>query len=237
MFNKTLITSLMLVAVAAQAEVTVSGVSEFTVKGKIVKAPCALTLTGLGNVDFGTLSTAQVQAYATAPNPTRYFSEQKNLDLKVVCDGLSRVALEFLDNRAASVSSEPDTIRWGLGTYTKAGGTIEQKIGAYNVHFGSNITLKPTIGGVAMPAAQVMYVNGLPTTNSNWAQPIGYEISYLAPGKTLGLSATAGKMTPDAVSEIKMTLAFVLEIMKDVIDEANSDIIFNGAGTVTLVSL
>jgi len=237
MFNKTLITSLMLVAVGAQAEVTVSGVSEFTVTGKIVKAPCALTLTGLGNIDFGTLSSAQVQALPVAPNPPRYGSDRKNLDLKVVCDGLARVALEFLDNRAASVSGFPDTIRWGLGTYTKAGGSVEQKIGSYSIHFVSNLTLKPTVGGVAVPAAQYMYVNGLPTDNATWAQPIGLEVNYLPPGKTLGLSTTAGKLTPDAISEIKMTLAFALEIMKDVVDEANSDIIFNGAGTVTLVSL
>jgi len=237
MYKRFLVAGLVLAAVGVHAEVTISGVSEFTVTGKIVKAPCALTLTGLGNVDFGTLSLAQVQAYQTSPNPTRYVSERKNLDLKVVCDGLSRVALEFLDNRAASVSGFPDTIRWGLGTYTKAGGNIEQKIGSYNIHFMSNLTLKPTVNGVAVPAAQSMYVNGLPTDNATWAQPIGLEANYLPPGKTMGLSTTAGKLTPDAVSEIKMTLGFGLEILKDVIDEANSDIIFNGAGTVTLVSL
>jgi len=240
MLKKALVTSVMLLAFGAHAEVTVSGVSEFAVTGKIVKAPCALTLTGAGKADFGTLSTAQVQNYVLAPSPPRYATdaaEKKIITLKVLCDGSSKIALEFLDNRGSSVSGPADTLHWGLGTYTKAGGTLSQNIGSYTINFVTNITLRPTATAVAQSPGQAMYVIGLPTDNAVWAAPIGNEGSFLPSGKTLGLSLTAGKFTPDTMTEIKMDLAFGLEILKEVLDDANSDIILNGSGTVTLVSL
>lgn len=236
MFKKLLITAAVLASAAAHAQV--AGSAGFTVTGSIVPGPCALTLSGSGIAAYGTLSTAQLKSNTLLPNPPRYAmpaSANKKLNLSVVCTTPSKVALEFVDNRVASVDGFVDSVRWGLGTYTPAGGTA-QKIGSYNINY-TNTTIKATSASVAVAPGKSMFMTGEASAGGTWTAPLINEAAYLPPGKSLGLAALAAATTPDSVAEIKMEMSFSIEPLQSVVDAATSAITLDGSGTVTLIVL
>lgn len=236
MFKKLLVTAAVLASAAAQAQI--AGSVGFTVTGTIVPSPCALTLSGNGIAAFGTLSTAHIKSGTSISSPDRYLtnvSEAKKLTLSVICSTPSKVALEFEDNRISSTSGVADSVRWGLGNYTPAGGAA-QKIGAYTVNF-SNTTIKATTASPAIVAAKIMYMTGAATAAGTWSAPLTNEASFLPPGKSLGLAALAAATTPDSLAEIKMEMSIGLEPLKSVVDTATSSITLDGSGTVTLIVL
>ncbi|MCV6904930.1 MAG: DUF1120 domain-containing protein, partial [Achromobacter xylosoxidans] len=92
--KKTLIASAMLAAtplIAASAQAATS--AELKITGKITPPSCDLTLDGNGVVDFGStaFNTLNVDGTKLA---------EKTVGLNITCEGLTRVGLAVVDNRA-----------------------------------------------------------------------------------------------------------------------------------------
>lgn len=97
---------------------------DLTVKGLIVPSACTPTLSNAGTIDHGKISFKDLNP--TTPTPLK----AQTIDLGVVCDAQTLMALQATDNRADS------SIHGGYGIGLVNG---SQKLGYYNLTIGKSV--------------------------------------------------------------------------------------------------
>lgn len=235
MLRKILFVSALLLATNLYAQT-----ATLTVTGTTAVPVCTFILGSGGVADFGTLTAAAVQAWQVAPSPSRYVSSvamAKTLTLSVDCPTPAKVAISFIDNKAAtaSPSASSSIVSFGLGIYTPAG-RAATNIGRYYLAYG-NLTVRATPTDTAVAPAMKLLTTGVATASSTWHMAVGEEDRYVIPGRPVGFGLAATALTPDSLSTISGDLIVYFEPLTEVVNSATTVINLDGSATATLMFL
>ncbi|MFL9925740.1 DUF1120 domain-containing protein [Herbaspirillum lusitanum] len=108
---------------------------ELKVTGVIRPAACTPTLAGSGVVDYGTIAAGALQRGRSTALPAR------QIGLTVACNAAAKIAVTFVDNRAASrVDGILDQLRSGAEYNFGLGSVAGKNVGGYALSFSSNAT-------------------------------------------------------------------------------------------------
>ena len=218
MFKKVLIASALLASVVgANAQST-----GFGVIGTIAPATCTVSLSGGGTADYGTMTTAAVQA-RTVENGA-YNLGVKGIGIAVNCTAPVALELAFVDNKAAqrlNFSDTYDTLRYGLGN-----GSSSSVFGHYDLSLDQVL-----VDGVT-PAVWL----SAPTGTTTWATTVagGAPAFYAQPGRAVGFDKVAGATVPASLTAITGSLVVVARVSKPIVDASTAAITLNGSGTISL---
>ncbi|WP_081081037.1 DUF1120 domain-containing protein [Burkholderia territorii] len=224
MLKKSLLVSA--IALIAASGAHAAGSAGFGIGGTITPGACAITLSGSGIANYGSLTQQTVQSYGQVGGA--YVLGAQNVAVSVTCTAPSRVELSFVDNKSSAVAGIGDgfdSTRYGV-----TDGTGTSGIGAYNISFSGMQADGVAVGGYLSAP------NGT-TTWSNTVGSTGLPASYSAPGYTSGFVKTVGTVVPDTMTTLAGNLTFYTFITKSYVDAATNAITLDGSGTVTLVYL
>lgn len=205
----------------------------FSITGRIVPAPCTITLGNGGLNDWGNLTRGDLVSMGAAytmPNT-------KQMTLAVNCPNPTKLSLSVTDNRAATVTGGhplhptlgADKL-FGLGTQNGSG------IGAAVLNI-DQLQIKTSIAGTATNPATRLVTNGVATSSSTWASATSYDARNFSTSKSITFSDTANATTPGALTDILGPVSVGVFLDKSLVDNATSDIVLDGSGTVTLTIL
>jgi type 1 fimbria pilin len=208
----------------------------FTIAGRITPAPCTITLASSGLLDWGNITRGDlVPKGAVYAMPT-----VKQMPLAVNCPNPTKLSLSATDNRAATVTGGhplhpalgADKL-FGLGTQNGA------RIGAATLDINAlqRLRIRTSSAGVGTPPATTLMTNGVATASSTWAPSTSYDARYFSTSHSITFSDTANATTPGALTDISTTVAVEVFLDKNLVDNATSDIVLDGSGTVTLTIL
>jgi hypothetical protein len=187
-------TSLMLASVCCQAASTAT----LTIIGKVEPSSCTLTLTGGGSVDFLSMSMVVLHTYEKR-NAVAFVLPPKTVPLVVSCPAPTAIALNLVDNEAASkpVIDTNDAYYYGLGL----AGT--SKVGAYSVNF-SNLR----IGVSGIPGVPQGFLTRAATlaTGAWTATATATASTLFNPAASLGFRVGGTETSPSALTSITGTL-------------------------------
>jgi len=236
--KKTLIASAMLAAtslIAASAQAATS--AELKITGKITPPSCDLTLDGNGVVDFGStaFNTLNVDGTKLA---------EKTVALNITCEGLTRVGLAVVDNRASSkvTKASLNSAAWGSAATTVNDTFI------YGLGMAAGVDETPVpIGGV-MIGFKSGVANVDASANSNviyssdkvtWSSDATLR-QYLSPTYTYSFvkgTYGTGNVTPAPLTTVSGNLSVVPTITRSALLPTVDVIDFDGSATISLVYL
>lgn len=236
--KKSLIASVMLAAtslIAASAHAATS--AELKITGKITPPSCDITLDSNGVLDFG----------STAFNTLNFDGTklaEMTLALNITCEGLTRVGLAVVDNRASSkvtkaslnstawgssATAVNDSFIYGLGRAAGAGET-QVAIGGAMIGFKGGVA---TVDSTAN--SSVIYS----TDKMSWSSDSTLR-HYLSPTYTYSFvkgTYGTGNVTPAPLKTVSGSLSVVPTINRSALLPTENAIDFDGNVTVSLVYL
>jgi len=130
--NKTLNTLFGAMLLAGSASAFAASSVDLTVKGTITPSACEPTLSSGGLVDYGKISAKDLKADRPTSLPRQI------VQMTLICDGPTTVALEAKDNRAGSAYR--DDVHYGLGLIN-----TDEKLGEMELKL-----MSPVADGVAV---------------------------------------------------------------------------------------
>jgi type 1 fimbria pilin len=216
-----------LAAVSAATASAPVGTSQITVSGIITPSACSMVVTG-ASIDFGRISREEVQSSSYA---NRYILPRRSVNVIATCPSPVRFAFMVTDNRAPTAGAA-GMDNFGLGNYTPPGDGEPQHIGYYYMVYQGNTTIKSAVGGVAIAPGSALSTSGTATSGSTWVED---GTSFIAKDKSLGFAVAAGASNIDPLVEAVMNLTVGVELLKSTVDDATSDIVFDGASTITML--
>jgi hypothetical protein len=225
------------IALATMALGVATGVhaqsATFTIIGRITPAPCTITLGNGGLNDWGNLTRGSlVPKGAAYTMPTA-----KQMPVAVNCQNPTKLSLSVTDNRAATVTGgHPSHPNLGADKLFGLGTQNGSKIGAATLNI-DDLQIKTSIAGTAVKPATRLVTNGVATSSSSWASAASYDARNFSTSKSITFSDTANATTPGALTDILGTVAVEAFLDKSLVDNAASDIVLDGSGTVTLTIL
>lgn len=227
-------------ALQAHAQAQTAPTANLTVVGAITPSACSIMLENSGNASFGSFSADTVQKWTPLDGPARYSGlESKqftNLGLTVNCDGPTKFALSFVDNKLSTVAGPAGQgYSFGLGTYQTGSGS-SLNVGRYVVQY-DQLIVSPLAGTAAARPAVTLLTTGAAGPGSPWQAATGNEAIYLPSGKSVAFNTLAGSTTPGALVSLTGSLRFAIEPLKSVIDSATAEVPLNGSATITLITL
>ena len=213
-------TSLLLASACCQAAST----ANLTVTGKVEPSSCSLTLGGNGAVDFLAMNMVTLHGYEKR-NALAFVVPSKTVSLTVTCLTATAVALNLVDNAAASKPAidTNDAYYYGLGL----NGT--SKVGAYSVNFSS---LRVGSGGIA--GSPLGYLTRpITDTAGVWTVTSTASASTLfSEDYSLGFRLGGAESSPAALTSISGTLQITPLILITTAEAALAT--YNLAGSATL---
>ncbi|WP_342052613.1 MULTISPECIES: DUF1120 domain-containing protein [unclassified Cupriavidus] len=211
---------------AASSAAFAADTADLKVTGTIKPAACAVTLSGNGIVDFGTISARDLSDTAYTALTT------KNVKTTVTCDSSTKIALKVGDNRAGTATAT-DYKFWGY--YSAA------------ANFGFGEASGKKLGGYALRLSPYSTIDGaladngrtLTSTDSGKTWKNSTDTKYLrGDGSVLASIAASGSTAP---GEAKV-FVFEFDVYGAIESKANlpaltSDISLDGNTTFSIVYL
>ena len=192
---------LLLGALDAHAASTV----DLAVKGLVTPSSCTPTLTSGGVVDYGKMSAKDLR-------PDRATSlANVNLQLAIVCEASTLLALQGNDNREGS-DHRGDAKYYGLGLINGS-----EKLGAFELRFSSPVADNKPVHTIASPN------NG----GSWWAEP------NLVRGDILSV-ANIGSLIPIPVRSLTAEVRVGAEIAPTLQLTLDNEVPLDGSATITV---
>ena len=213
-------TSLLLASACCQAASTAA----LTVTGKVEPSSCSLTLTGGGSVDFLTMNMVTLHGYEKR-NAVAFVVPSKTVPLVVTCLTATAVALNLVDNAAASKPAidTNDAYYYGLGL----NGT--KQIGAYSVNFSN---LRVGSGGIAGSPLGYLTRPVTDTTGSWTVTSTAAASTMFSTDTSVGFRLGGAETSPAALTAISGTLQITPLILITTAEAALAA--YNLAGSATL---
>ncbi|MBS0906154.1 DUF1120 domain-containing protein [Pantoea dispersa] len=230
MMKKMMKTACALAVLAASANVMAESV-EVKLIGTISPASCTPTLSGTGNVDYGSILSDSL-------NPTGYTKlADKETQLSIVCDAPAKVAIQAVSGRKDSTVSDGTEGTSGAAAPVSAvsmpagfgvvglGISNGKKVGAYGVAI-SDVTLNSI-------AAKAIQSDDKQSWNDSNASSL-----YKADGSTSYLSwSDAGEVTPAAFETMNARLTVKTYLNKTSDLDLSKPVQLDGLTTIELVYL
>lgn len=194
-------------------ELTSPGLSqELSVRANTLPVSCVPTLSGGGEVNFGTINAQRLERNAETPLAPR------TLELMINCDARVHIALATLDNRNSAAIGFADT-DFGLGV---DGGN--NQIGRYTV----------SVDNVRVDALASAYLTESGTGGSSWS-PAQAGAMLLSKRSWLGFSDTSGSTAgTEALERLQATLSIAPVIAPATTLELSEAVELDGALTIEI---
>lgn len=178
---------------------------DLTVQGVITPRSCSITLSGNGTIDFGKISAADVKPEGTILKKTI-------LQLGMVCEGKTLVALRPTDYRAGSSSG---ALGFGLGLIND-----RHKLGYYDVQIAN-----PVADGVP-----VQPLRSLPGGIWGW-EP------WLKPGSLVAFTSSVDLPAPEMLESLNLDLEFHTFLGRTQGLDLSNEIPLDGAASIEVTYL
>lgn len=189
---------------------------ELHLQARFAPAACTPSLSNGGTVDFGKLSTNDLNSDKDTALPAR------QLTLTVNCDGPTTFALRMQDNRQGSATGGNDETSYGLGLDAQ-----QQKIGRYYLIFNP--------AQVTADNLPQVYRTDSTTAGTAWSSASTQPIPIGA-NSYLGFTATAGSTSgPDALATVSALLSLNAFIAPLQTLDRSSEINLDGSATLEII--
>lgn len=198
--------------------------ADLIVKGVIRPAACAVTLSGDGSVDFGTISSKSLSGSAATK------LQEREITMTMTCDAAAAVGYRIDDNRSASAAQILNSVDSSIANAMGYGlGSVDGKsLGAFAIRA---LPADATLDGAAATASTRSTDGG-----SSW-QGTGTVSNYVAPATVYAWSATDGG-APVSASTVSQVLKLVgaLNNTGD-LPALTSNVSLDGSATISVVYL
>ncbi len=202
--------------------------ANMTFTGVINASPCTFVLGNNGNVDYGTLSSIEVQAYPQK-NGIAYEAKEKFVAFGIDCNASKNIWISISDNRSDSVFSigpADDIHGFGLGKSSN-----NEPIGQYHVSFANLlVTANPSMQYMK-PLGYFVRPNG--NSSTGWNVATGSMKAKFQPTQDLAFELL-GLSTPSPTYRVSGMLSINSYFNKSLVDNALERIVINGSSTFTI---